>query len=277
MNLPPDAEPFRLEVDDDELAELLERPSLAVDAPPAAPAVAPSPELVAVAHRIASQFVGVLHATASRLFGAKDPLGPLQQLFATLDALRRLAQASHDERHLALLDEITAEARRFTSAPNGRARDRFLARLRSWLPRYADHLGGEDGDALRGLVAYDAAAIPLFGELREIPGIGRRRLERLFCAGLWSVDVVSAADAAEVAAVTGLPRGLAEDVVARARVWSEEHRRRAVVDLRARLSEFARIVGAIDPAEAPDLHALARETVGEMRGLLATWTDGEES
>lgn len=277
MNASTDTEPFRLDVDDDELAALLARPPEPPVAAPVAPAVAPSPELVAVTHRIASQFVGVLHATAGRLFGAKDPRGPLQQLRSTLDALRRLAEASHDAPHLALLDEIAEEASRFAEAPHGRARDRFLGRLRSWLPRYADQLGGDDGDALRGLVRFDPDAVPLFGELREIPGIGRRRLERLFCAGLWSVDVVSAADPVEVAAVTGLPRTLAEDVVRRARMWSEEQRRRALVDLRARLADVSRIVGAIDPAAAPDLHALARTTFEEMRGMLASWANGEEA
>jgi hypothetical protein len=268
--------PFVLEVDDDELAALLARPAAPPPTDDAPAVVAPSPELLAVTNRIASQFVGVLHATASRLFSAKDPRGALQQLTSTLDALRRLAEASRDEAHLALLAEAEDEAARFAAAPHGRARDRFLARLRGWLPRYADHLGGDDGDAIRGLVHFDPDAVPLFGELREIPGVGRRRLERLFCAGLWSVEVVSAADPAEVAQVTGLPRALADDVVARARAWAEEHRRKTVVDLRARLAEFARILAAIDPAAAPDLHALAAATIDEMRGMVAAHAAGGE-
>lgn len=254
-----------LDIDDDALARLL-APGGA--APAAAIDLAPSDELRDVTRRISAQFLDVLHVTASSLFAGRDPRGAAAQLLTALDALLRLASAAQDTTHEALLHEIRPLAEAFAGDPRGRSRDRFLAKLRAWLVRYAEHLGEEEGARFRALVAYDAREVPLFAELAAIPGIGPRRLDRLFCAGLYAVEVVGAADPIEVAQVTGLPRALAADVVSRARSFQDEHRRRTVVEMRARLTEFQRVLGAIDPSVNADLWAIARSAVQEMQTMV---------
>ncbi|MES2638932.1 MAG: helix-hairpin-helix domain-containing protein [Myxococcota bacterium] len=229
--------------------------------------LSPSSELREVTRRIAAQFLDVLHVTASGLFAGRDPRGSAAQLVTALDALDRLAVAARDDAHRATLAEIHPHARAFAENPAGRARHRFLARLRPWLVHYAAHLSESDGARIRQLVAFDIADVPLFAELSAIPGIGPRRLERLFCAGLYAVEVVSAADPAEVAQVTGLPRVLAADVVTRAGIFAEERRRRCVLEMRARLAEFQRVFGSIDRATNPELWDLARSAVTDLQNV----------
>ncbi len=268
---------FTLDLDEADIAALLEpgRTSAPPDAPPSD--LAPSSELRDVTRRISSQFLEVLQVAASGLFAGRDARGGGSQLLTALDALDRLAAAAQDEPHRALLAEIQPHARTFAADPRGGLRDRFLARLRPWLVRYAAHLGEADGARLRSLVAYDPDAVPLFAELAAIPGIGPRRLERLFCAGLYAVEVVSGAEPAEVAQVTGLPRALAEDVVTRARGFAEERRRRCVLEMRGRLAEFQRVFEAIDPASHPELWALARSAVQEMHSMVNQYRSGPDA
>jgi hypothetical protein len=118
-------------------------------------------------------------------------------------------------------------------------------------------------------VEFDAREIPLFGELAALPGIGPRRLERLFCAGLFAVEVVSGADPMEVAQVTGLPRALAVEVVTRAREFESEHRRRTVLEMRTRLAEFQHVLAGLDRATNAELWAMARDAVDEMQRVVS--------
>jgi hypothetical protein len=260
-------------LDDDGLEALAER--LADDTQPDhevpdvdLTAAAPSEELVAVTRRIATQYVDVLHASASAAFGRCDTQAAATQLHSALQALDRLAAAGGDAAHRAILADILPEASRHADAPHGKSRHRFLSRLRHWLARYADHLGDPDGRRIRALVSYNVAEVPLFSELAAIPGIGPRRLERLFCAGLYAVEVVSAADPVEVAQVTGLPRNLAADVVRRAREWADERQRQVVVELHARLGEFQRMLASLDRTTHPELWALAQAAVVEMSSMV---------
>lgn len=240
-----------------------------VDGPPEdTVAAAPSDELAAVTRRIAEQYLDVLHAASVTAFGGRDARATATQLLTALAALGRLAQAGGDRAHHAVVAAVLPEVERYAADPGGRARHRFLARFRPWLARYADHLGDPAGRRFRALVAYDAREVPLFVELAAIPGIGPRRLERLFCAGLYAVEVVSAADPRELAQVTGLPRALAADVVTRSREYAEARRRQCVLEMRARLAEFQRAFSAIDPTAHPELWALAHAAVEEMSAMV---------
>lgn len=273
---PVEEEDFRLDLSDEQLDEIVaQRPvtepvaGARRDRAVVSQEVAPSDELRDVTRRISSQFLDVLHVTVSALFAGREARAAAAQLVAALDSLRRLSVAGHDDAQRELLDEILAQATAFVQDPKGRARDRFLARLRPWLLRYAEQLGGDDGARLRALVEFDARELPLFSELAAIPGIGPRRLERLFCAGLHAVEVVGASDPAEVAAVTGLPRALAVDVVTRARDFQEQSRRRTVLEMRARTAEFHRIVAGIDRERNSELWAAATAAAQEMQAVLA--------
>ncbi len=232
--------------------------------------LAPSAELTAVTHRISAQYVEIVRVAAAGVFAGRDARTGLQQLASALDALEKLAIVARDEPQRQLIVELRPSLVACAENPRGRDRERFLARLREWLPRFAEGLG-EPGRGLRDLVSFDVSAIPLFEELLALPGIGPRRLSRLFCAGLYAVEVVSGADPAEVAQVTGLPRRLAEEVVTRARGFAEQRRRRCLVELHARLAEFQDVVRSLDPGTAPELHALARAAVREMYGMVTMY------
>ncbi|MDP2316944.1 MAG: hypothetical protein Q8P41_28890 [Pseudomonadota bacterium] len=256
------------ELDDEEIYALLSesRPAPVMHAAD----LAPSGELLAVTRRIATQYLEVLQVSAAGLFAGHDPRGSAAQLVTVLDALDRLAAAGNDAPQRELLAEIRRAADAFLADPRGQARNRFLARLRPWIVRYADHLGDDEGQRLRALVSFDMGEVPLFSELAAIPGIGPRRLDRLFCAGLYAVEVVSGSNPVEVAQVTGLPRALAEDVVARARDFAAERRRRCVVEIRNHLAEFSRILEGIDANTNPDLHALALGAFHEMHAVVTS-------
>lgn len=258
---------FTIDVDDAEFTALL--------GPQPGPAglvacLGPSAELTAVTNRISSQYVEIVRLAAAGVFSGGDTRSSLHQLASALDALEKLARVAQEPEPVALIDELRPTLLACAANPRGRDRDRFLARLRTWLPRFAEGLG-EPGDSLRELVSYDTASIPLFEDLLGLRGIGPRRLDRLFCAGLYAVEVVSGADPVEVAQVTGLPRGLAEEVVARARGFAEDRRRRCLTELRARLAEFQDVVRTLDPGSAPELHALAQAAVREMQGMVTMY------
>lgn len=263
----PEAEPegtLDLDFSDAELDALLE-PGHA--APPAID-LGPSEELLDVTRRLSAQLLDVLAVTAHTLLGAGAPRAELAQLVSTLDSLRRLADAARDTRGMDLIHELVAEAEHFGRAPSTRSRDRFLARLRDWLVRYAAHLGEDQGGRLRSLVEYDPRAVPRVCELAARPGVGPKRLQRLFVAGLYAVDTVAGASPADLAAVTGLPRALAEDIIRRAVTFRAEEQRRVLLDMRARLAEFEHALRELEGTAAPELVDAAHEAIRQMQTLV---------
>lgn len=229
----------------------------------------PSEELVAVAQRVSGQYVEILAMVSAQLLAGTAHVGAADQLESALDALRRLVVVQEADETLSLIDEMIAACSTWrTAGPGRRARTRFLDTLRAWLPRLARALGPEEGNRLRNLTEYDPGAVPLFSELEGIRGMGPKRLQRLYCAGLFTVDALSAADPVEVSQVTGLPRELTTQIVERTRTFATEHRRRTIASMQQRLGEFARLVQEIDPRREPELARLARTAVLEMRRLV---------
>lgn len=260
------SEAFSLDFSDDELAALLDPGN--APAQPSAGLVEPSPELVEVTRRISAQLLDVLAVTARTLFGPSPGHAEVQQLVATLESIRRLAGAAHDEAGITRIDTMAADARRYAAKPDRREQDRFRTRLRTWLVDFGASLGEAEGAHLRGLVEYDPRDVPLFAELARIPGIGPRRLQRLFAAGLHAVEVVAAASVADLVSVTGLPRSVAEDVIARARAYQDDERRRAVLEMTTRLAQFQRALEAMGTADSADLRRAAAEALSQMERLV---------
>lgn len=266
---PPDQEldtPLDLDFSDAELSALLV-PG-AEDAPAPAIEIGPSEELLDVTRRLSAQLLDVLAVTSHTLLSGGAKAGETTQLLSTLDSLRRLAEAARDTKGQALIRELTDEAQRFAHAPNGRTRNRFLARLRAWLVTFATHLGEDQGARLRSLVEYDPRAVPLFSELAALPGVGPKRLQRLFVAGLYAVDTVANANATELAAVTGLPRMLAEDIIERAVAFRDEEQRRILLDMRSRLAEFQRALKVLESGAPTELLEAAQQAIKQMQTLV---------
>lgn len=228
--------------------------------------LAPSRELYEVTRRISLHLLDVLVTTARTLLAGGMDRDELHQLIATLDSLRRLADAAREDTQRRSIDRMAAEARRFEASPNGRARERFRVRLRDWVVEFGGALGDGEGQRLRALVEYDPREVPLFAELARLHGVGPRRLRRLFAAGLHSVEVVARARAEDLSAVTGLPRGLAEDVIRRAQAFETEEKRRAIFEMQARLTRFSSAVDEL--GEGPELRAAAAAAIDQMQRLI---------
>jgi|GEM_PF-2810621 len=237
--------------------------------------VLPSDELQAVADRIALQFVDVLAATSSRLFSRPGSGAlALDPLVAAIGSLRTLAEAAGETARVALLDELAEHAATWREqGAASRGRSRFLDRMRAWLPAFADELGSGGGLRLRSVVDFSADEAPLLDELASMRGMGPRRLARLYCAGLHTVDALSGAEAEEVAQVTGLPRALSSQVREFAVRFERDRRRGTVLDLRRRLGEFERLLSRLDQQSDPDLAHIAREALDDLSRMVRMHAD----
>lgn len=232
-------------------------------------------ELAAVARRVSHQYVEIVAVISAQVLAGAGHAGSLDQLEGALIALRRLAEVHDDVASTALIGELLDAIGVWRVSGTGkRGRTRFCNTLRGWLPRYGRALDLQGGAVLREITEYDPGAVPLFAELESIRGVGPRRLQRLYCAGLFTVEALCGADPAEVSLVTGLPRELTALVVERTRAFAAEHRRRTVAAMRQRLDEFARILAQIDPQREPELASLARNAVVEMKRLVHDGFDG---
>ena len=274
-----DTPPVHLDFSDEELIAFIHPGADDIALPTEADRerVAPSGELQAVSRRIAGQFVDLIQAFSGTIFTRRPNPATTDQFKHALDALHRLAVATQDAPQIALLDEMrTALVELVDHHERGRVLDRFATWLRAWIPRFSATLDAADGERLVSLVSYRNQTIPLFAELGNIQGIGRRRLERLYCAGLYTVEAVCAADATELAQVTGLPQALAARVIEATRAYAVEQRRRCVFEMRDRARELARTMTSAQGAD-PELVRLAMSTMVELQSLLATLSHPEET
>jgi hypothetical protein len=219
--------------------------------------LAPSEEVSRVSRRIAGQYVEVLAHFASRAFAGEAEDATLAQAASAVDALLRLADATGDRVQSRLLVELgyllEPVAR---TVDRSRSRSRALTRLREWLPDFAATLEPDDAERLLALVRWDAATVPLLEELQKLRGMGPKRLERLYAAGLFSVDTVASAEPEDIAAVTGIPRALAEEVVAATRRYAADEPERCVAQLVRTIHRLRSIAGRADSLDPAALQAL---------------------
>lgn len=200
-------------------------------------------ELSVVSRAVAAQFVEAVAAVAGEVLAGREEL-VLDRLPPMLDSLRSLSIASTDDEQLALVDELVAAHELYVSRRHrGVGRATYLDAMRSWVQRFAalvDDTGS--GDALRALVEYDDEDVPLFQELEQIRGIGRRRLQRLYAARLTTAEVLATASPDDVASVTGLPRALAVEVVACAHKYQAQRPVRALTELQRTVRRTASVL-----------------------------------
>ncbi|MCB9676417.1 MAG: hypothetical protein H6737_14940 [Alphaproteobacteria bacterium] len=230
--------------------------------------LAPSEEVVRVSRRIAGQYVEVLARFSASVFGRDAGRVSTEQVGTAVEAMLRLAQAAEDADQTRLLQELLALVGPVTSGPrNSRPRQSALARLRNWLPRFATTLEPADGERLARLVEWDRDAAPLLEELAAIHGIGPKRLQRLYSAGLFTVDAVAGAHPADIVAVTGIPLQLAEDVVRATRAYAVEERERCLSGMLERVHRLRRILRAV-PAENGSVADAAAAALREVERAL---------
>lgn len=261
------ADPALFDFSDADLAQLLEHPDFAQPAPD----LLADAELQALTRGLAAQYVDVIAAFVSHAFaGHDDASAPRTQTLSALDALIRLSTETGDlemSGRLALVHSLASAG----MPRRKKQRHLFLRELREAVLALAACLTDESARRLRSLVLLEDRSPPLLAELDKLRGIGPRRLERLWCAGLFTIEAVSRAGPDEIAEVTGLPLVLARDVVQVTQRFADEERRRCVMELHHRVQEFTRALPdlANNPNASADLLQLARTSLVELQRALA--------
>lgn len=226
-------------------------------------------ELQLVARRIAGNHVDVLANFARSVFAHRATRSEYQQFAGALQSLGRLADAANDTRQVDVLETMEADIeRRLADFGNRRDRNRFLPHLQQFIDGFAACLEGEDAARLHQLIHFEPGTLPLLSELESLHGIGPRRLSRLYCCGLYTVEAVAPADATEVAQVTGLPARLSEDVVTATRRWAEERRASAIHEIRMRIREFDRMAIALPEPLPASLVEEGQQALRELEEVL---------
>lgn len=226
-------------------------------------------ELQNVATRISAQYGEVIAAWSTSVLRSTEP-ADAEGLKATVVNMLRLASSSdkHDQVELLhQLDEILDAIH--GTRPRSRAGDHARVRLRDWLPSFADTLDGDDAERLRGLVEWSPDRTPFLEELRRhVRGVGPRRLQRLYAAGLGRLDIVANADPDEVSQVTGIPGGIATDMVERSRTYAIEERIRCIEEMRDRAARLKMLLTRIDAAPGDDLVNVANHALDDVEGVI---------
>lgn len=238
-----------------------------------------SDEVLRVSRRIAGQYVDVIAKYAASAFGrsATAAVG-LDQVQSAATTLLRLANASNDVEQVALLDHLLGFLHATADKKSSRARDRALAQLRAWIPAFALTLEQQDADRLLSLVEWDSGSAPLLDELAEIRGIGPRRLQRLYSAGLFTVDVVASAHPDDIVAVTGIPNRLAHDVVSATQSYALEERQRCTRGIVQQVHRLRHVLRASPEGGSEFAEATAaalREVQAMLSEIEASWPAGE--
>lgn len=235
-------------------------------------------ELHRLSRRISGQYVDVLAAYATEAFHGRATPAIQSQVESALSGLTRLAEASADDplaTTLARLAQLLPE----TDALGGPRRRDFMRSLSAWVLEFSELLEVQDAERLRGLVSFQSGRLPLLDRLADVRGIGPKRLQRLYCAGLFTVDAVAGATAQDVASVTGLPGSLAERVVLAAREFAEEERRNVARDLRHRSGQLRATLQELEGNEEERRRVIqaAIEAMQEIRQALSAISELEES
>lgn len=253
----------QLDFTDDDFAQLFTDTSAeAVEEPPDV-----STELIGLGRQLTGQYVDVLATFTRTAFSSRSGSAADPGLHAALDSLVRLARATDD---VSLLEQLS-ELQDLTGAgipSRTRRRHRFLDQLRERILNIAGCLLDPERTRLQGLVRFEEAGQPMLNEIGNIPGIGPKRLERLYCAGLFTPERIKAASAAEISEVTGIPVALAERVVETSRAFAAAERQRCVEEMRHRIQAFLSALPQLRQDEDRELIASARVALAQLQQAL---------
>lgn len=232
-------------------------------------------ELQELGRRIAGQYVDAVLPFVQSVFRGRAGSESVEALRRAGDALSRLASATRDRSFERVLAELPELVQRSTDARPAQ-RSGFLRDLREWVLSLAELLGGSDAARLRSRFDASEGNAPLLEHLREVPGIGERRIQRLYCAGLYTADALERAEISDVAAVTGIPEGVVRRSVEASERFVEQRRasmaRRLEADAREILDLATASASSASPSgEADDpLVAAIRRAVRDLQASLNT-------
>lgn len=262
---------------DDELAQVLAPRPLTEPLP--APEVSGSAR--ALARMLGAQYAEIIaHYAIDTIAGRSSKHAPkLEQIIRNF---KRLATEMGDHELLRLYESLAELIEAYEGAKSADARGAVSQRLRDWVMTFADLVGGDAGQKLRRLVVFKKGVHPLISHLREIRGIGEKRLERLYAAGLLTVEALVEADPMELASVVGVPKKLARQVVEACQRFAEAQRVSHVRSLKNVVGDVARVLQQIDPNDDSHVRLVAavRETIAELdravRELEDSWNQRQE-
>lgn len=217
--------------------------------------------------RIAGQYVDVLVPFVQEVFRGPPGAGALTALDGAQQALTQLVEATNDRvfaDHLGQLPELMERA----NIKSGTRRSGFLRDMRTWVMTLADLLEPDDAQSLRVRFDADAVEDPFLAQLGRIPGVGPRRLQRLFCAGLHSVDVLKIAQPDEITLVTGVPIDVAERCVAVAVEYHQSQKTMLIerISTDARQAREVLVSAGVEPSVAGAVEA----ALEQLRQALAS-------
>lgn len=259
---------------EDDLAAMLSGST--VDAATARPSA--SVDAMGLARTLAAQYAEVVaHHASDMVLGRNLKLAP--RLKGVLADSRRLAEEMDDTEmlvHYERLEGILRDGQ--APALTAVARQERAQQLNDWVAAFADLVGGEVGDRLVREVLLKKGGSPLISHLREVKGIGEKRLERLYAAGLLTTDALVDAEPRELAAVVGLPQNVAELVVGAARAFADQQRRSSVQSLRQAAFDVMRNLKDVHPTDPGfrKLLSTIRDTLARLEHTISQF-EGESS
>ena len=238
---------------------------------------APSMELTRVSRRIAGQYVEVLAGFAQGVFGRTTTVTSGQAQTAA-DSLERLAKAAGATKQLDLLKTFRSLITPATTGEaNSRSRRTAITQLRDWIPQFGATLDEDDAQRLISLVKWDRDQTPLLQELAAIRGIGPKRIQRLYAAGLFRVEQVAAADPKDIRATTGIPQNLADAVVLATQQYAKTERQRCLTSLDQHSARLSRLLlVAHDKDAEPEVVATLKRIRLQIDQLVAKIDDAQD-
>lgn len=252
---------------DEELDSVLNAPPSEDGPPPQTPEV--SAEARALARMLGSQYAEVIaHYAVDALMGRNSRHAP--KLRQIVKSFRKLATEMNDHELLQLYEQLGELIETFTTSSTHERRLSASRKLRDWVMAFADLVGDEAAWKLRRLVVFRKGVHPLISHIREIRGIGDKRLERLYSAGLLTTDSLVDADPSELSQIVGIPTRLARHVVEACRRFAEHQRHIVVASFKSAVDDLKQSFGDVDFDNEDNVRLVAelRETMGALQSQL---------
>ena len=197
-----------------------------------------------------------------------DTVDGFRELLVPITLLTRSLQV---QPVLDIIDEIR-EILDDPALRTGHTTYRLIAPFTSLFERLLGAISPEARERYHNQFYYQRNTIPLLEELRRIRYIGPRRLQRIYAAGLITVEAIAKARPSEIADVTGLPLRLAEQVVTAGTDYQHQQRQRRaqriaglVTDLREELHSLKSEGGILSDGVYAQIQKL-RENLDALEG-----------
>jgi hypothetical protein len=239
--------------------------------------LSPSRAAIDLARRLGASYVEVVAQIASEALLGK-PLRHGPEVRRVVMDVDRLARQLEDSLLVELNQRLPPLVDALLAAHTPEARVAVAQRIREWVLSYAAAVGGEHGLKLRRRMMYRRGVHALATHLRGIKGVGERRLDRLYRAGLLTEEALAEAAPDDLAAAAFIPRRLAHEIVTTCQRLCRERRIHMVKSFRLIADDISRALreAGPDPELKRRLLTTVRETMSGLESLIADLGEVEE-